>query len=127
MSEFQMYSMDDSSGSGVVTGGVGDDVRGPIYDTINEDSGSGSAYSGSRASGSVKGSGGYGAGGVNGGSSTFGTPHQVGYPPGGGGGGSRTNGGFSGHEYDVPEGQERQPASRSASSVGAVTINGIAV
>jgi len=82
-------------------------TRGPIYDTINDDRSSGGS--------------GYSSGG-NGPvpvappqpPSTFGKPSN-----------------FGGHEYDVPEGSDGgrrgQPASRSASSVGAVTINGIAV
>ncbi len=140
----QMYSMDDSGGSGggVIGGGgadLGGDVRGPIYDTINEDhssAASGSGYSG--VGGGRGGGGGSGSEHYHNGSSTFGTPiASAGNGSGGGyppplppGGAGRTNAGYSGHEYDVPEGQERppgQPASRSASSVGAVTINGIAV
>ena len=103
----QMYSMDE---------GAHDDARGPIYDTINDDS-SGSGYSPSNGSGS----------GLTGntsvapaapppagfpGSSTF-SPAGAQPPP------PRINGAFS-HDYDVPEGSESgRPAK--------VTINGIAV
>ena len=103
----QMYGMDDSGNAGGT-----EDHRGPIYDTINDDS-SGSGYSRSNP-GSDKGH--YAP------TSTF-TPNGNGYPPQTG---PRTNGGFV-NEYDVPEGSEQQLSGSSRNSVGAVTINGIAV
>ena len=94
----QMYSIDDSP----------EDHRGPIYDTINDDNSSHSQSTYSQSSDSA-----YPR-------STFG-PGQ-GSPPGTKG---MANNGYS-NDYDVPEGNER-PGSRGNSSVGTVTINGIAV
>jgi CUB/sushi domain-containing protein len=97
----QMYSIDDSP----------EDHRGPIYDTINDDNSSHSQSTYSQSSDSA-----YPR-------STF-TPGQGqnGSPPGAGG---QANNGYA-NDYDVPEGNER-PGSRGNSSVGTVTINGIAV
>merc|ERR1711962_462460 len=82
-----------------------EDHRGPIYDTINDDNSSHSHSTYSQSSDSA-----YPR-------STF-APGQ-GSPPG------QPNIGYS-NDYDVPEGSER-PGSRGTSSVGNVTINGIAV
>merc|ERR1712192_333312 len=91
--------------------------RGPIYDTINDDNSSHSQSTYSQSSDSA-----YPR-------STF-TPGQGqnGSPPGsgGGGGGGLGNAGYA-NDYDVPEGNERPGSSRGNSSVGTVTINGIAV
>ncbi len=118
----QMYSMDDASSSthlngggsnGILHdggGGLAADARGPIYDTINDDS-SGSGYSRASSSNAASNSHHH-----YGGSSTFG----AGLPPV-----ARTNGGYS-HEYDVPEGAEHLGGG-GRGPVGAVTINGIAV
>lgn len=94
----QMYSMDEANDS---------DQRGPIYDTINDGSTS-SAYS--RSSASDK-----GASSAKYAPSTFSPNNGNGYN-------GRVNGGFGGHEYDVPEGKENGGATQ-----GTVTINGIAV
>merc|ERR1711962_1210442 len=82
-----------------------EDHRGPIYDTINDDNSSHSQSTYSQSSDTA-----YPR-------STF-APGQ-GSPPG------QPNIGYS-NDYDVPEGSER-PGSRGTSSVGNVTINGIAV
>ena len=94
----QMYSIDDTP----------EDHRGPIYDTINDDNSSHSQSTYSQSSDSA-----YPR-------STFG-PGQ-GSPPNGKG---QHNTAYN-NDYDVPEGNER-PGSRGTSSVGTVTINGIAV
>ena len=105
-----------------------EDHRGPIYDTINDDS-SGSGYSRSHSGG--------GGGSDHGGyapQSTF-SPNNG--AAGLGGGYPKANPGYS-HDYDIPEGSDHGSSSRSGSgsgpnaaangnSVGAVTINGIAV
>ena len=93
-----MYSIDDTP----------EDHRGPIYDTINDDNSSHSQSTYSQSSDSA-----YPR-------STFG-PGQ-GSPPNGKG---QHNTAYN-NDYDVPEGNER-PGSRGTSSVGTVTINGIAV
>ena len=99
----QMYSIDDSP----------EDHRGPIYDTINDDNSSHSQSTYSQSSDTA-----YPR-------STFTqSTTQNGSPPGPGGG--QTNNGYALNDYDVPEGNER-PGSRGNSSVGTVTINGIAV
>merc|ERR1712083_1056956 len=102
-SPIQMYSIDDSP----------EDHRGPIYDTINDDNSSHSQSTYSQSSDTA-----YPR-------STFTqSTTQNGSPPGPGGG--QTNNGYAINDYDVPEGNER-PGSRGNSSVGTVTINGIAV
>ncbi len=142
----QMYSMADDSGGASTAGGTG-----PIYDTINDDSGSYSKSNGS--DNSEVGSSGIGApptasvGGLTPMGTTFGMPVAPPLPPSNGyQNGGRVNGGFvpggavppggpaagsvpgaggGGHEYDVPEGQE--PAANGRRPSGAVTINGITV
>merc|ERR1712173_372400 len=90
-----------------------EDHRGPIYDTINDDNSSHSQSTYSQSSDTA-----YPR-------STFTqSTTQNGSPPGPGGG--QTNNGYAINDYDVPEGNER-PGSRGNSSVGTVTINGIAV
>ena len=107
----QMYSIDDTPDN--------EDHRGPIYDTINDDNSSHSQSSYSQS----------GSGGSGGGSDTAAGPYSRStFTPGDQ---AHYNGGYS-NEYDVPEGNDRTSPHKIKSpsvqtSVGVVTINGIAV
>ena len=155
----QMYSMADDGSSGVMNGTNGshlhpEEHRGPIYDTINDDSSGG----GSGGVGGYGGSTSHSSASDHGSAlpsylqaqqqSTFSPLNNNGYnmsnhlhaaPHGG-----KSNAGYN-HDYDVPEGSESgmsgngqmgrpplpspmQPGNGiGANAVGAVTINGIAV
>lgn len=110
----QMYSMDEASNS---ISGL-EDHRGPIYDTINDDSSAGSGYTRSH-SGSENGFG------VSAASTTFGPP----LPAANGYSGYKgSNESFIPHDYDIPEGSYMSSgSSRPTIPVASVTINGIAV
>jgi hypothetical protein len=113
MPPIQMYSMDESAASTPRH----DDHRGPIYDTINDDSSAGSGYTRSQ----------------NGSEHAFGvgsTPTTFGPPLPAANGfykGNSNNVPFVPHDYDVPEGSDHGSNSRPTLSVASVTINGIAV
>jgi hypothetical protein len=123
-----MYSMADDNGGVGASAPPGSRLApgatGPIYDTINDDSGS---YSKSNGSDHSEGSSAIGsaAGGTSLGT-TFGMPVAPPLPPNNGyqNGAGRLNPGYApgSNEYDVPEGSE---TGRRVS--GTVTINGITV
>ena len=108
-----MYSMDESASSTPRH----DDHRGPIYDTINDDSSAGSGYTRSQ-NGSE-----HAFGGVGSTPTTFGPPLPAanGYYKG------NNNSPFVPHDYDIPEGSDHGSSSRPTLAVASVTINGIAV
>ena len=108
MPPIQMYSLDESASSTPRH----EDHRGPIYDTINDDSSAGSGYTRSQ-NGSENG---FGVGG---------TPTTFGPPLPAANGYYKSNAPFVPHDYDIPEGSDH--SSRPALSVASVTINGIAV
>jgi hypothetical protein len=126
----QMYSMaDDSAGSGGLPG-RGGGAPGPIYDTINDDSGSYAKSNGSDGTdsgGALMAAAAVGSSTPNG--TTFGMAVAPPLPPSNGynlGNGGRINSGFTPpqqNDYDVPEGQE----TRRNRVSGTVTINGITV
>jgi hypothetical protein len=109
MPPIQMYSMDESATSTPRH----DEHRGPIYDTINDDSSAGSGYTRSHSGSGMSTS-----------STTFGPP----LPAANGFSGFKgSNGSFVPHDYDIPEGSDHSSNSRPTIPVAAVTINGIAV
>jgi hypothetical protein len=111
MPPIQMYSLDESATSTPRH----DDHRGPIYDTINDDSSAGSGYTRSQ-NGSENGFGGVGS-----------TPTTFGPPLPAANGYYKSNSPFVPHDYDIPEGSDHGSGSRPTLAVASVTINGIAV